>query len=109
MIICFLSSKRRKTMCALVTGVQTCALPICGAQAEDRKSIPRQSGSRKQDRRQAAARRDRCRVLAAPDLEELEQLPARAVVLEAARNSVVSGQSGEYVEITVDAASLTNK
>src|SRR3546814_7388157 len=26
--ICFLSSRRRHTRCALVTGVQTCALPI---------------------------------------------------------------------------------
>src|SRR3546814_19084571 len=30
----FFSSRRRHTRCALVTGVQTCALPICeGAQA----------------------------------------------------------------------------
>src|SRR3546814_1886775 len=27
--ICFFSSRRRHTRCALVTGVQTCALPIC--------------------------------------------------------------------------------
>src|SRR3546814_2869461 len=27
-VICFFSSRRRHTMCALVTGVQTCALPI---------------------------------------------------------------------------------
>src|SRR3546814_16090093 len=26
---CFVSSRRRHTRCALVTGVQTCALPIC--------------------------------------------------------------------------------
>src|SRR3546814_6791785 len=26
----FFSSRRRHTICALVTGVQTCALPICG-------------------------------------------------------------------------------
>src|SRR3546814_3401911 len=29
----FFSSRRRHTRCALVTGVQTCALPICFAQA----------------------------------------------------------------------------
>src|SRR3546814_9071053 len=29
MIVFFFSSRRRHTMCALVTGVQTCALPIC--------------------------------------------------------------------------------
>src|SRR3546814_3522060 len=27
--VCFLSSRRLQTRCALVTGVQTCALPIC--------------------------------------------------------------------------------
>src|SRR3546814_3502286 len=29
-ILCFFSSRRRHTRCALVTGVQTCALPISG-------------------------------------------------------------------------------
>src|SRR3546814_112654 len=28
-VVCFFSSRRRHTRCALVTGVQTCALPIC--------------------------------------------------------------------------------
>src|SRR3546814_7789024 len=36
-IMFFFSSRRRHTRCALVTGVQTCALPICSAkQARDR-------------------------------------------------------------------------
>src|SRR3546814_10632413 len=30
MLFGFFSSRRRHTRCALVTGVQTCALPICG-------------------------------------------------------------------------------
>src|SRR3546814_5276330 len=30
----FFSSRRRHTRCALVTGVQTCALPICGSDQE---------------------------------------------------------------------------
>src|SRR3546814_11229447 len=30
----FFSSRRRHTRCALVTGVQTCALPICNADAD---------------------------------------------------------------------------
>src|SRR3546814_3985576 len=29
LFFCFFSSRRRHTRCALVTGVQTCALPIC--------------------------------------------------------------------------------
>src|SRR3546814_10327708 len=35
---CFFSSRRRHTRCALVTGVQTCALPICAA-ADDPSAI----------------------------------------------------------------------
>src|SRR3546814_9348115 len=31
---CFFSSKRRHTRCALVTGVQTCALPIFGVERQ---------------------------------------------------------------------------
>src|SRR3546814_9650958 len=29
-VVCFFASRRRHTRCALVTGVQTCALPILG-------------------------------------------------------------------------------
>src|SRR3546814_7717203 len=32
--LCFFSSRRRHTSCALVTGVQTCALPICRTRCE---------------------------------------------------------------------------
>src|SRR3546814_2834760 len=39
-IFFFFSSRRRHTRCALVTGVQTCALPICGsATAEDSDTL----------------------------------------------------------------------
>src|SRR3546814_2453087 len=31
LVFFFFSSRRRHTRCALVTGVQTCALPICAA------------------------------------------------------------------------------
>src|SRR3546814_7410750 len=33
----FFSSRRRHTSCALVTGVQTCALPICPAEPSPQK------------------------------------------------------------------------
>src|SRR3546814_1760516 len=36
----FLSSRRRHTRCALVTGVQTCALPISNPAAKTDKSSP---------------------------------------------------------------------
>src|SRR3546814_13860222 len=52
MIIFFFSSRRRHTSCALVTGVQTCALPICidsesllrfaGERIPERAAIPKQ-------------------------------------------------------------------
>src|SRR3546814_6550621 len=35
----FVSSRRRHTRCALVTGVQTCALPICMTQKTWRTAI----------------------------------------------------------------------
>src|SRR3546814_2756407 len=34
------SSRRRHTRCALVTGVQTCALPICSSSCRSRHSLP---------------------------------------------------------------------
>src|SRR3546814_5017080 len=36
----FFSSRRRHTRCALVTGVQTCALPICTIAAVERGGRP---------------------------------------------------------------------
>src|SRR3546814_9887115 len=36
----FFSSRRRQTRCALVTGVQTCALPICFHEKPDSKPKP---------------------------------------------------------------------
>src|SRR3546814_8051975 len=35
----FVSSRRRHTRCALVTGVQTCALPICVDQGLARQAV----------------------------------------------------------------------
>src|SRR3546814_8940801 len=37
----FFSSRRRHTICALVTGVQTCALPICDRPGRVRRGCPR--------------------------------------------------------------------
>src|SRR3546814_20290166 len=39
-IFFFFSSRRRHTRCALVTGVQTCALPICVSHAEAISVMP---------------------------------------------------------------------
>src|SRR3546814_18716426 len=51
-MICFFSSRRRHTRCALVTGVQTCALPILGEVATLKiapgpNQISRENGKRR--------------------------------------------------------------
>src|SRR3546814_10024644 len=40
MFLCFFSSRRRHTRCALVTGVQTCALPIYGHAGVTVQTLP---------------------------------------------------------------------
>src|SRR3546814_8728202 len=46
----FFSSRRRHTSCALVTGVQTCALPISERVEQDRLARPRFAGEHAQPR-----------------------------------------------------------
>src|SRR3546814_13086710 len=41
LLVFFLSSRRRHTRCALVTGVQTCALPICHRSETEVKALTR--------------------------------------------------------------------
>src|SRR3546814_5969630 len=43
LIFFFFSSRRRHTRCALVTGVQTCALPICRQERTDRGALDDES------------------------------------------------------------------
>src|SRR3546814_1500904 len=50
----FFSSKRRHTRCALVTGVQTCALPIYDVEPAGRADRPLPAGVRQPDRRDRA-------------------------------------------------------
>src|SRR3546814_1516504 len=42
----FFSSRRRHTRCALVTGVQTCALPICRSCGEEEDAASGEAGQR---------------------------------------------------------------
>src|SRR3546814_13106807 len=37
--VCFFSSRRRHTICALVTGVQTCALPVTNGSADTGEDV----------------------------------------------------------------------
>src|SRR3546814_12477770 len=49
MILFFFSSRRRHTRCALVTGVQTCALPICNGEGDGRQRGGRRPGHHRPD------------------------------------------------------------
>src|SRR3546814_10054360 len=78
----FFSSRRRHTRCALVTGVQTCALPICGL-------VRRQRGD--SDRRQvwlSLTGEGREKLAAAPDGLQ-QNFRERFENLESDRKSVV--------------------
>src|SRR3546814_6682283 len=45
----FFSSRRRHTRCALVTGVQTCALPICLGRGQEKNGCERhEEGAREE-------------------------------------------------------------
>src|SRR3546814_8080 len=66
----FFASRRRHTRCALVTGVQTCALPICCEQAcQDKLYQSRQIRIRLNDKRSRVQR-----VYLAPDAAALPAL-----------------------------------
>src|SRR3546814_14237782 len=83
----FFSSRRRHTRCALVTGVQTCALPISEAH----------SLARRRARTAAPARRTRRTALPAHHLPPHRRLTRRCCTRD--RKSVVSGKS---VSVRVD-------
>src|SRR3546814_20952535 len=77
LLMFFFSSRRRHTRCALVTGVQTCALPILKPDIEDRQRQPRELGV---DRHRAAAGMPAALRLAARDGKpRFGQPPARAL------------------------------
>src|SRR3546814_3353472 len=75
----FLSSRRRHTRCALVTGVQTCALPICLA-LDRAVAVAR-------GQRRAEAHPDRAR----PHVEEAFRIQHRARALDRHRHHVHAG------------------
>src|SRR3546814_1485772 len=55
LFIFFFSSRRRHTRCALVTGVQTCALPISCRPTGRPSSVDRQEGAAQPGRRRIEA------------------------------------------------------
>src|SRR3546814_5582002 len=57
-VICFFSSRRRHTICALVTGVQTCALPICRTNSSGQDGSSRSGGAQRRTSGKSSERRD---------------------------------------------------
>src|SRR3546814_13039264 len=82
----FFTSRRRHTICALVTGVQVCALPICRASAEA----------------QAAALAER-RAAAAPEAVDERAVPSRRVPELVSRRRI---EHVDPVDAAVDRAAL---
>src|SRR3546814_6188103 len=80
----FFTSRRRHTRCALVTGVQTCALPIY------RFGIALGPAFRQAGERRARAERTRGPVHLGPDMRQRAEYPAAK---ETDRTSVVQGNS----------------
>src|SRR3546814_16055076 len=54
--MCFVSSRRRHTSCALVTGVQTCALPIYAGAVQQRTALEQRVSALESDLVQARSR-----------------------------------------------------
>src|SRR3546814_3530842 len=96
--IFFFSSRRRHTRCALVTGVQTCALPICFVGTANLGQSPARSARRSNPvrrRKGSSERVDRIGSI----------LPAREKIGRASCRERVC----QYVSISVVAVSLNKK
>src|SRR3546814_14711625 len=78
----FFSSRRRHTRCALVTGVQTCALPICARPCWPSCARSRNSNGRQPGRRREAMAIGRKHNLAAALVLGLAASPAWAAATD---------------------------
>src|SRR3546814_20639422 len=115
----FFSSRRRHTSCALVTGVQTCALPISGPDLLRQVPAARSPAKRRRSlHRHARYRRSRfagiprvlpqlCRGSTCPQKRRLA--PARNSLIQPIGRASVRERVGQYVEISVVAVSLKKK
>src|SRR3546814_1111722 len=86
----FLSSRRRHTRCALVTGVQTCALPICV-----QRRLPSAIFERQQRRDVLARRHAYLRAVRRSQLQEGDRSLHRPEVRTLADDAVVSWSAKE--------------
>src|SRR3546814_4266930 len=84
------SSRRRHTRCSLVTGVQTCALPICKASKDIARELGLSPNYVDTCLKQAAVKLNvKGRYLAAKILADAERLPEKDTVTSAPTNLVL--------------------
>src|SRR3546814_11112155 len=103
-LLVFFSSRRRHTRCALVTGVQTCALPIWIGGVPH--GAPRSCGGRGCTRRMSGTRvRISCRIVRMTEVEDRVDTPR---LRELGRASCREREC-QYVSISVDAVPLKQK
>src|SRR3546814_7266213 len=97
----FFSSRRRHTRCALVTGVQTCALPISIqatiAQADLRLNVMRAYAEAASAERRLITARDQARIAN-------ETLRAAQVRVQAGRASPIEAERANVARVNADAA-----
>src|SRR3546814_4845251 len=112
----FFSSRRRHTRCALVTGVQTCALPICLVGALDLGYVEQAGGVADQQRaghldlrqRLPAARHDRARA-GREDVAAFEQRRDVRVVLPLLRSEEHTSELQSLIRISYAVFCLKTK
>src|SRR3546814_3825360 len=86
---CFVfSNRRRHTRCALVTGVQTCALPICGARMTTAANRPEPKEPRCRFMPMSESLLERARAWAVEDPDEITRAELEQVLaaVEAGRS-----------------------
>src|SRR3546814_3879958 len=90
----FFSSRRRHTRCALVTGVQTCALPICLGHLNSLREIDSDPAALTDaESARAEALTAEGNVIEA-DYEDAEELPAEVAARLEAIDEELAGQIG---------------
>src|SRR3546814_9560961 len=95
---CCFSRRRRHTRCALVTGVQTCALPICVA-ADDAGLVFLAIGERHRDRIDGRALRTGCDdVVVGDDIAVGRDQETRAERFALARDRAAATAAAELLE-----------
>src|SRR3546814_8144984 len=94
---CF-SSRRRHTRCALVTGVQTCALPISSREADERIALAEATVRSRQEGLRIAERRLEAGVTSALDFRQAESLLTQAET-ELASLRLAEAQSENFLAV----------